>query len=207
MTTRIRDPCVAAARTGPCLVADLDLVRDNYNAFAKALPDTRVYYAVKANPLSAGAAGTARLASTPPRSPRSRWCWRRVRPPTASPMATPRRRRDIARAHALGGGSSRSTAWPRLRRSRGRPGLAGVLPHPLRLRRRSLPSAVRLRARDGDRRAQHAHRLGSGLRRVVPRRLPAAQPACLGPGAGFGGRGVPQCGERGLALSMVNLGG
>ena len=35
---------------GPALVVDLDVVRDNYNAFAKALPDTRVFYAVKANP-------------------------------------------------------------------------------------------------------------------------------------------------------------
>jgi ornithine decarboxylase len=35
---------------GPCLVVDLDVVRENYGAFAKALPDTRVYYAVKANP-------------------------------------------------------------------------------------------------------------------------------------------------------------
>jgi len=36
--------------TGPCLVVDLDVVRDNYTAFANALPDTRVFYAVKANP-------------------------------------------------------------------------------------------------------------------------------------------------------------
>lgn len=36
--------------TGPCLVVDLDVVRDNYNAFARSLPDTRVFYAVKANP-------------------------------------------------------------------------------------------------------------------------------------------------------------
>jgi len=35
---------------GPCLVVDLDVVRDNYQAFAKALPDSRVFYAVKANP-------------------------------------------------------------------------------------------------------------------------------------------------------------
>ena len=35
---------------GPCLVVDLDVVRDNYHAFAHAMPDTRVYYAVKANP-------------------------------------------------------------------------------------------------------------------------------------------------------------
>ena len=32
------------------MVLDLNVVRDNYNAFARALPDTRVYYAVKANP-------------------------------------------------------------------------------------------------------------------------------------------------------------
>jgi len=32
------------------MVLDLDVVRDNYNAFARALPDTRVFYAVKANP-------------------------------------------------------------------------------------------------------------------------------------------------------------
>ncbi len=35
---------------GPCLVVDTDIIRENYNAFAKALPDTRVFYAVKANP-------------------------------------------------------------------------------------------------------------------------------------------------------------
>ena len=40
----------AGRDNGPCLVVDLDIVRDNYNAFAKALPDTRVFYAVKANP-------------------------------------------------------------------------------------------------------------------------------------------------------------
>src|ERR1700677_1388436 len=35
---------------GPCLVVDLDVVRDNYKTFAKALPDSKVFYAVKANP-------------------------------------------------------------------------------------------------------------------------------------------------------------
>ena len=35
---------------GPCLVVDLDVVRDNYRVFAKAFPDSRVFYAVKANP-------------------------------------------------------------------------------------------------------------------------------------------------------------
>ena len=54
MTDRIleflRDRREAGRDTGPCLVVDLDVVRDNYHAFAKALPDTRVFYAVKANP-------------------------------------------------------------------------------------------------------------------------------------------------------------
>ena len=35
---------------GPCVVVDLEVVRDNYAKFARALPDTRVFYAVKANP-------------------------------------------------------------------------------------------------------------------------------------------------------------
>src|ERR1043166_2539931 len=36
--------------TEPCLVVDLDVVRENYQSFARALPDSRVFYAVKANP-------------------------------------------------------------------------------------------------------------------------------------------------------------
>jgi ornithine decarboxylase len=54
MTARIQDFLrrrrEAGQDTEACLVVDLDVVRDNYNAFAKALPDTRVFYAVKANP-------------------------------------------------------------------------------------------------------------------------------------------------------------
>ncbi|HEX2215875.1 MAG TPA: type III PLP-dependent enzyme [Xanthobacteraceae bacterium] len=50
MTERIREFLRNRGDDGPCLVVDLDVVRDNYNAFARALPDTRVFYAVKANP-------------------------------------------------------------------------------------------------------------------------------------------------------------
>ncbi len=50
MTARIREFLKHRKTEGPCLVVDLDVVRDNYVAFAKALPDTKVYYAVKANP-------------------------------------------------------------------------------------------------------------------------------------------------------------
>jgi ornithine decarboxylase len=34
----------------PCLVVDLDVVEENYRKLAHALPDARIYYAVKANP-------------------------------------------------------------------------------------------------------------------------------------------------------------
>jgi len=50
MTARIREFLKKRTDEGPCLVLDLDVVRDNYLGFAKALPDTRVFYAVKANP-------------------------------------------------------------------------------------------------------------------------------------------------------------
>src|SRR3569833_1745290 len=36
--------------TEPCRVVDLDVVRDNYQTFAMVMPDSRVFYAVKANP-------------------------------------------------------------------------------------------------------------------------------------------------------------
>ena len=50
MTQRILEFLRRRTDDGPCLVIDLEVVRDNYQAFAKALPDTRVFYAVKANP-------------------------------------------------------------------------------------------------------------------------------------------------------------
>ena len=50
MTQRIRDFLRTRRDDGPCLVVDLEVIRENYEAFARALPDTRVFYAVKANP-------------------------------------------------------------------------------------------------------------------------------------------------------------
>ena len=50
MTARIREFLKHRTDEGPCVVVDLDVVRDNYGTFAKALPDTRVFYAVKATP-------------------------------------------------------------------------------------------------------------------------------------------------------------
>jgi ornithine decarboxylase len=49
-TARIIDFLKTEKPEGPCLVVDLDVVRDNYRAFAHSMPGTRIYYAVKANP-------------------------------------------------------------------------------------------------------------------------------------------------------------
>ncbi len=50
MSERIHDFLRRREDEGPCVVVDLDIVRTNFDAFARALPDTSVYYAVKANP-------------------------------------------------------------------------------------------------------------------------------------------------------------
>jgi ornithine decarboxylase len=49
-TARIIDFLKTEKPEGPCLVVDLDVVRDNYRAFARTMPGTSIYYAVKANP-------------------------------------------------------------------------------------------------------------------------------------------------------------
>src|SRR6201985_3602733 len=54
MTERIQEFLRNRRKDGlaaePCLVVDIEVVRDNYQTSAKALPDSRVFYAVKANP-------------------------------------------------------------------------------------------------------------------------------------------------------------
>jgi len=50
MTDRIIDFLRRTRPEGPCLVVDLEVVRQNYLAFRRAMPDSRVFYAVKANP-------------------------------------------------------------------------------------------------------------------------------------------------------------
>ncbi len=50
MTDRIKEFLARNREDGPRLVVDLDVVRDNYISLAGALPDTRVFYAIKANP-------------------------------------------------------------------------------------------------------------------------------------------------------------
>jgi ornithine decarboxylase len=49
-TQRILDFLATRQPQSPCMVLDLDVVRENYLGFTRAMPDTRVFYAVKANP-------------------------------------------------------------------------------------------------------------------------------------------------------------
>ena len=48
---------------GPCLIVDLKIVEDNFKAFERAMPGTRIFYAVKANPAPEVLSLLARLGS------------------------------------------------------------------------------------------------------------------------------------------------
>jgi ornithine decarboxylase len=90
---------------GPCLVVDLDIVRENYRAFAKALPDSRIFYAVKANPAPELLALLASLGScfdTASVAEIEMVLAAGATPERISFGNTIKKERDIARAHALG---------------------------------------------------------------------------------------------------------
>jgi ornithine decarboxylase len=105
MTDRIREFIRAVRPEGPCLVVDLDAVRDNYRAFARAMPDTRVFYAVKANPAPEILAALAELGSSfDCASPAEieMVLAAGATPDRISYGNTIKKERDIARAFALG---------------------------------------------------------------------------------------------------------
>jgi ornithine decarboxylase len=105
MTERIREFLRNRRDEGPCLVVDLDVVRDNYQAFAKALPDTRVFYAVKANPAPEVLSLLTQLGScfdTASVAEIEMVLVAGATPDRISFGNTIKKERDIARAHALG---------------------------------------------------------------------------------------------------------
>jgi len=90
---------------GPCLVVDLDVVRENYEAFAKALPDSRVFYAVKANPAPELLTLLVSLGSCFDAASVAEVEMVLAAGATADRISfgnTIKKERDIARAHALG---------------------------------------------------------------------------------------------------------
>src|SRR5262245_36094975 len=105
MTTRIRQFLRKRAEDGPCLVVDLDVVRENYLAFAKALPDTKVFYAVKANPAPEVLALLAALGSSFDAASVAEIEMALAAGATADHISfgnTIKKERDLARAYALG---------------------------------------------------------------------------------------------------------
>ena len=199
MTERIREFLRNRREDGPCIVVDLDVVRDNYS---KLRPRPARHARVLRREGEPGAGGAAAAwpssarASTPLRSSRSSWCSRPARRRTASPSATRSRRSATSRARSSSAcASSRSIARPRSRRSR-------ALPRPASssTSRCSAASCATAPAPSGRCRAssaacprwrsdvlEHAYRARPrGLWRVVPRRLAAAQHGSLGPGARLG---------------------
>jgi ornithine decarboxylase len=109
MTERIREFLRVRREDGrddrPCLVVDLDVVRDNYQAFAKALPDTRVFYAVKANPAPEVLSLLAKLGSCFDTASVAEIEMVLAAGATADRISygnTIKKERDVARAYALG---------------------------------------------------------------------------------------------------------
>ena len=104
-TQRILDFLADRRPEGPCLVVDLDVVRDNYLRFARAMPATRIFYAVKANPapevlsLLAGLGSSFDTASVPEIEMALA---AGATPDRISFGNTIKKERDVARAHALG---------------------------------------------------------------------------------------------------------
>ncbi|MFT0891901.1 type III PLP-dependent enzyme [Pseudochelatococcus sp. G4_1912] len=214
MTDRIREFLRNRREDGPCLVVDLDVVRTNYLAFAHALPDTRVFYAVKANPAPEVLSLLASLGSsfdTASVAEIEMALAAGASPDRISFGNTIKKERDVARAFALGiqlyavdceaevekiaraAPGSRvfcrilcdgaGAEWPLSRKFGCDPSLAvGVL--------------------------EHAHRLGLEAYGVSfhvgsQQRNPQAWDQALASSASI----FHQCAERGISLSMVNLGG
>src|SRR5580692_3043379 len=199
---------------GPCLVVDLDVVRDNYKGFAKALPDSRVFYAVKANPAPQLLALLAALGSCFDTASIAEIEMALAAGATAERISfgnTIKKERDIARAHALGVRLYAVDCKAEVEKiARAAPGArvfcrflfdcAGA-DWPLS-RKFGCDTAMAVEV------LEHAHRLGLESHGVSfhvgsqQRRTQAWDQALKSAAAIF-----RACGERGITLAMVNLGG
>ena len=214
MTERIREFLRNRDDDGPCLVVDLDVVRDNYQAFAKALPDTRVFYAVKANPAPEVLSLLAQLGScfdTASVSEVELVLAAGATPERISFGNTIKKERDIARAYVLGVRLFAADCKAEVDKiARAAPGsrvfcrvlydCAGA-EWPLSRKFGCDPEmAVDV--------LEHAHRLGLEAHGVSfhvgsQQRNVKSWDRALASAAGI----FRACSERGLSLSMVNLGG
>jgi ornithine decarboxylase len=214
MTQRIHDFLRRRRDDGPCLVVDLEVVRENYLNFARALPDTRVFYAVKANPapevlsLLAGLGSCFDAASVPEIE------MVLAAGATADRISygnTIKKERDIARAYALGVRLFAIDSHAEVEKiARAAPGsrvFCRILcdcvgaEWPLSRKFGCEPTmAVEV--------LEHAHRLalepyGVSFHVGSQQRNPQAWDRALASAAAV----FRECAERGLNLTMVNLGG
>ena len=104
-TARIIDFLRDRQPEGPCLVVDLDVIETNYKAFTRAMPDTRIFYAVKANPAPEILKLLAAMGSCFDTASVAEIEMALASGATAERISfgnTIKKERDIARAHALG---------------------------------------------------------------------------------------------------------
>src|SRR6266566_695957 len=214
MTERIHEFLRRREDDGPCLVVDLEVVRDNYRAFAGALPDTRVFYAVKANPspeVLTLLAGLGSCFDTASISEVEMVLAAGATPDRISYGNTIKKERDIARAYALGVRTFAVDSIAEVEKvARAAPGsrvfcrflfdCAGA-EWPLSRKFGCEPAmAVDV--------LEHARRLGLEAHGVSfhvgsQQRNQHAWDRALASAAAI----FRECGERGINLSMVNLGG
>jgi ornithine decarboxylase len=105
MTDRIRTFLDERRPDGPCLVVDLDVVRRNFETFQRTLPDSRIFYAVKANPAPEILALLASLGSSFDAASVPEIEMALAAGATADRISygnTIKKERDIARAYAIG---------------------------------------------------------------------------------------------------------
>jgi ornithine decarboxylase len=104
-TQRILDFLAERRPEGPCLIVDLDVVADNYRALNRAMPASRIFYAVKANPAPEILSLLASLGSsfdTASTVEIDMALAAGASPDRISFGNTIKKERDIARAHLLG---------------------------------------------------------------------------------------------------------
>ena len=214
MTARIREFLRKRADDGPCLVVDLDVVRENYLAFAKALPDTKVFYAVKANPAPEVLALLAGLGSSFDTASVAEVEMVLAAGAKADRISfgnTIKKERDVARAYALGVRLFAVDCVAEVEKiARAAPGTRVFC----RILSDCVGAEWPLSRKFGCEPAmavdvlEHAHRLGLeayGISFHVgsQQRNPHAWDRALASAAAV----FRECGERGLTLTMVNLGG
>jgi ornithine decarboxylase len=214
MTERIREFLRERRADGPCLVVDLDVVRENYLAFAKALPDSRVFYAVKANPapeLLSLLAGLGSCFDTASVAEIEMALAAGAAPERISFGNTIKKERDIARAHALGVRLFAVDCRAEVEKiARAAPGARVFCRFLFDCAGAEWPLSRKfgcdpVMATDV---LEHAHRLGLEAYGVSfhvgsQQRRPQAWEQALKSAAAI----FRACAERGINLSMVNLGG